>query len=109
MSASSSSTEIVDTSAGLRRYTIGFVLALVLTVIPFALVAFGGLAPGATLSIVALCAVIQIGVHLVFFLHLDMSAENRWNTASALFTALILLILVGGTIWLFYSLNIRMV
>lgn len=103
-----SPTETVDTSADLRRYTIGFVLAVVLTIIPFALAAFGWLSTGATLLIVAIAGVLQILVHLAFFLHLDFSAENRWNTASAFFTALILFILVGGTIWLFYSLNMRM-
>lgn len=105
---SASSTHAVDTSADLRRYTIGFVLALVLTVIPFGFVAFGWLSAGTTLLIVAITGVLQIIVHLVFFLHLDWSAENRWNTASTLFTGLILFILVGGTIWLFYSLNMRM-
>jgi cytochrome o ubiquinol oxidase operon protein cyoD len=47
-------------------------------------------------------------VHLIFFLHLDMSEEQRWNTISIAFSAVIMFVLVGGTIWLFYSLKFRM-
>jgi cytochrome o ubiquinol oxidase operon protein cyoD len=88
-------------------YTIGFVLAIILTVIPFGFVAFAGLSKVPTLSIVAVAAVIQILVHLYFFLHLDASKEHRANTMTGLFTVLILGVLVGGTIWLFFSLMER--
>jgi len=92
----------------LGAYLTGFVLALILTIIPFSLVATGWLPPVATLIGVALAGVAQILVHLRFFLHLDMSDEQRWNTIFAAFTTVILFVLVGGTLWLFYSLKIRM-
>lgn len=91
----------------LKTYVTGFVLALILTGIPFGAVAFGWMSPIATMILVAVTAVIQIVVHLFFFLHLDFSEENRWNTASGAFSALIMLVLVGGTIWLFASLEMR--
>lgn len=92
----------------LSGYLTGFGLALVLTIIPFALVATEWLSIGPTLMLVAAAAVAQILVHLYFFLHLDMSSEQRWNTVFAAFSALIMFILVGGTLWLFYSLHYRM-
>jgi len=92
----------------LAGYLTGFGLALILTLIPFGLVAWYGLAIATTLVVVAICAVLQVLVHLIFFLHLDMSEEQRWNTISIAFSAVIMFVLVGGTIWLFYSLKFRM-
>lgn len=89
-------------------YITGFVLALILTLIPFGLVAFGWLSTGATLLVIGAAAVLQIIVHLFFFLHLDFSPANRWNTMSALFSAAIMILLIGGTLWLFVSLKLRM-
>jgi len=92
----------------LAGYLTGFGLALILTLIPFGLVAWDGLSIATTLVVVAICAVLQVLVHLIFFLHLDMSEEQRWNTISIAFSAVIMFVLVGGTIWLFYSLKFRM-
>ncbi|RJS91668.1 cytochrome o ubiquinol oxidase subunit IV [Salinisphaera sp. Q1T1-3] len=90
-----------------KTYVTGFVLSLVLTAIPFAAVAFGWFGMGATLAVVAVTAVVQILVHLFFFLHLDFSGGNAWNAGSGAFTVLILAVLVGGTLWLMYSLEMR--
>jgi len=89
-------------------YLTGFVAALVLTIIPFALVALGWFSVGATLIIVAIAGAVQVVVHLRYFLHLDMGEEQRWNTISIAFSAVVMFVLVGGTIWLFYSLHARM-
>lgn len=99
-----------DTRLGglnLKTYVTGFVLSLILTCIPFAAVAFGWFSMGVTLIVVAIAAVIQILVHLFCFLHLDFSEENAWNTGSGAFSVVILAILVGGTLWLMYSLEMR--
>lgn len=93
--------------ATIKAYTTGFILAIILTLIPFGLVAFEVLSQGATLIAIAAAAVVQIPVHLYYFLHLDASLAQRNNVMAALFTVLIMVILVGGTIWLFYSLNYR--
>ncbi len=89
-------------------YITGFIAALVLTVIPFALVGLGWLSAPATLIIVAIAGALQVLVHLRFFLHLDMGEEQRWNTISVAFSVVVMFVLVGGTIWLFYSLHARM-
>lgn len=96
-----------SSAATVPTYTTGFVLAIILTVIPFVLVGFEVLSPIGALIAIAVAAVIQIIVHLYFFLHLDVAREHRMNTMTGLFTALILGVLVGGTIWLFYSLQFR--
>lgn len=92
----------------LAAYLTGFGLALLLTIIPFGVVAFGNLAASTTFAVIAVSAVAQILVHLRFFLHLDMSREQRWNSTFTAFSVLILAILVGGSLWLFFNLHIRM-
>lgn len=92
----------------LQGYVTGFVLALVLTALPFALVMKGLLPQSGLLIGVTLAALVQIVVHLHFFLHLDRSASERWNVMSLLFTLLIMVIFVAGSIWIIYSLHMRM-
>lgn len=99
--------EAHGSGATLRAYSTGFVLALVLTLIPFGLVAFEWLPRGATLIAIAAAAAVQIPIHLYYFLHLDASFAQRNNVMAAVFTIMIMVILVGGTIWLFYSLHYR--
>lgn len=93
--------------ATLTSYSIGFVLAIILTIIPFAVVVFDLLGRGGALLAIGITAVIQVLVHLYFFLHLDVSREHRANTMTGIFAAIIMAVLVGGTIWLFYSLHYR--
>lgn len=93
--------------ATFTSYSIGFGLAIVLTVIPFAIVGFGWLSRTGALMAVGIAGVIQVLVHLYFFLHLDVSREHRANTMTGIFAVLIMGVLVGGTIWLFYSLHYR--
>lgn len=107
MSNSPASDARGGSEATLGTYSVGFILAVVLTVIPFAVVGFGWLPRTGALITVGVTAVIQILVHLYFFLHLDVSREHRANTMTGIFTAIIMAVLVGGTIWLFYSLHYR--
>jgi cytochrome o ubiquinol oxidase subunit IV len=95
-------------SGSFRSYTIGFVLSLVLTAIPFALVMHGTLSRTATVFAVFSAAFVQILVHLHYFLHLDASSRARWNVLALLFAVLIMVLVVGGTIWIMYNLNYRL-
>jgi len=91
-----------------QSYLIGFGLSVILTAIPFALVMSGSV-PSAT--VVPLClgfAVTQIGVHLVYFLHMNTSSSQTWNMAAFVFTLIILVILVAGSLWVMYHLDTNM-
>jgi cytochrome o ubiquinol oxidase operon protein cyoD len=89
-------------------YLTGFALALVLTAIPFALVAAGTLPRQSTLIVIAVAAVIQILVHLRYFLHLDLSETPRENLLSIGFAAVLVFIMVGGSLWVMFNLQQRM-
>ncbi len=89
-----------------RSYIIGFLLAIALTVVPFGLV-MSHAAIGTPL-LIAVFALAQIGVHVVYFLHVDRSEEQRWNLAALVFTAIVLCIILGGSIWIMHNLYINM-
>ena len=92
----------------LRSYLTGFILSLILTAIPFSLVMSGAWPPQAALAGIFIAGVLQILVHLHYFLHLNSSSAARWNVAALVFTILIMILFVGGTLWIMYTLNYRM-
>jgi cytochrome o ubiquinol oxidase operon protein cyoD len=93
----------------LKSYLTGFVLALILTAIAFALVMRRGtLSSGVILAGIFVAGIVQILVHLHYFLHLDTSSAARWNVLALVFTLLIMILFVGGTLWIMYTLNYRM-
>jgi cytochrome o ubiquinol oxidase operon protein cyoD len=91
-----------------RTYLIGFVLALVLTAIPFALVYFKLLAAGPAVIVIAIAAIVQVIVHLRFFLHIDFRRTPRENLLALGFAALLIFIMVGGTLLIMFDLHYRM-
>jgi cytochrome o ubiquinol oxidase operon protein cyoD len=92
----------------LKSYLTGFVLSLILTAIPFALVMSGTLSSSAILAGIFGAGIVQILVHLHYFLHLDTSSAARWNVLAMIFTLLIMALFVGGTLWIMSTLNYRM-
>ena len=92
--------------ASLLSYAAGFALSIVLTAIPFSLAMGYRLARAALVVSIIAFAVAQILVHLVFFLHLNSS--GKWNRVALAYVALLLLILVGGSVWIMYHLNYNM-
>ena len=89
-----------------RGYLTGFVLAVILTVIPFWLV-MGEVLENATITalLVFACAILQIFGHVIYFLHLDTRAEGGWSLISFMFTIVIVGILISGSVWIMYHLN----
>jgi cytochrome o ubiquinol oxidase subunit IV len=92
----------------LRSYTIGFILSVVLTCFAFWMVMSGSFTYSIALTAIFAVAIAQILVHLYFFLHLDFSSAARWNLLAMVFAVLIIVLFVGGSIWIMYSLNYRM-
>jgi len=103
--ASAHGGEAVNITSG--SYLVGFGLAILLTFVSFGLVMTGALPQSATIYAIFAAAIVQIFVHLRYFLHLDGSAAQRWNLIAILFTGLIIALFVGGSIWIMYSLNYR--
>ena len=91
-----------------KPYLIGIVLALILTVIPFGLVAAGALPRQTTLVAIAVLAIVQILVHLRFFLHIDFKSTPRENLMALAFAVVLIGIMVGGSLWIMFDLYHRM-
>jgi cytochrome o ubiquinol oxidase operon protein cyoD len=66
------------------------------------------LSPSAALAGIFSAGIVQILVHLHYFLHLDTSSTARWNVLAIIFTLIIMVLFVGGTLWIMYNLNYRM-
>jgi len=92
----------------LSQYIIGFVLALLLTCIPFALVAWGKLPASVTLLFVLICGLAQMVAQFRYFLHIDFTQQKREDLLLILFSTLLLTIMAGGTIWIMSNLAHRM-
>ncbi len=93
----------------LRSYLTGFVLAAILTIIPFWLVMGHVIAsPQTTILIVLGLAAVQIVVHMIYFLHLDTKSENGWNMLAFMFTVVLVVIVLGASIWVMYNENANM-
>ncbi len=92
-----------------RSYMTGFVLSVILTAIPFAIVMSGGFESRAvTALVVLLFAVVQIVVHMIYFLHMDLHAEGGWTVISLVFTLIVLIICLAGTIWVMHNMDSNM-
>jgi cytochrome o ubiquinol oxidase operon protein cyoD len=92
----------------IKSYVTGFVLAIILTAIPFGLVIDGALSRPAVIDVIVGAAVAQVLVHLHYFLHVNASSKARWNILALLFTTLIMTLIVGGSIWIMSHLAYRL-
>jgi cytochrome o ubiquinol oxidase operon protein cyoD len=101
-------TEHGEFSAGWRTYVIGLVLATGLTAASFwaaqTHLIYG---PGVDIALATL-AVAQMGVHLVFFLHITTGPDNTNNVLALAFGILIVGIVVFGSVWVMYHMNLNM-
>ena len=112
----------------IATYLTGFVFALLLTLLAFGLVIVGkgcslepidkalgifscseviaGKMPRHLIIVgVIVLAILQISVHLRYFLHLSFGSPQNWNLLAILFALFIIIIIVGGTLWIMNDLN----
>lgn len=92
----------------LGSYVAGFILAVILTAASFGVVMHGTLEPGSALIVLAVLAFVQVVVHLVFFLHLNVSSGQGWNVLSLAYTVLAAAFLIFGTIWVMHNVSMNM-
>ena len=97
-----------DAHGSRRTYLIGFLLSVVLTAVPFWLVMTGPLTAPVTAAVIVAFAVVQILVHTVCFLHVNTSSEGGWTLLAYAFTAVIVLIVIAGSLWIMYHLDANM-
>jgi cytochrome o ubiquinol oxidase operon protein cyoD len=94
--------------SGVLVYTIGLVLAVILTGTSFWVANTTLLwGPGVAMGLIVL-AIAQMGIHLVFFLHITTGPDNTNNVLALAFGLLIVFLVIGGSFWIMNDLNNNM-
>ncbi len=93
----------------MKDYVIGFVLSVILTAIPFWLVMNNVIKDSSTLGLVIIgFAAVQMVVHMVYFLHMNAKSEGGWNMLALIFTVIVIVITLAGSLWVMYHMNKNM-
>ncbi len=92
-----------------KSYMIGFVLSVILTAIPFWLV-MGEVFDSKLLTAFLIMgfAVVQIVVHMIYFLHMNPRSEGGWTMMALIFTLVLVAITLAGSLWVMHHLNTNM-
>jgi cytochrome o ubiquinol oxidase operon protein cyoD len=92
-------------SASFLSYTVGLVLAVLATVASFLVSETNLLWPPGVLVGLVVLAFAQIGIHLVFFLHLGSGADHTNNMLALAFGLLVVFLVIAGSVWIIENLN----
>ncbi|RNF51620.1 cytochrome o ubiquinol oxidase subunit IV [Marinomonas hwangdonensis] len=91
-----------------KSYLVGFIWSVILTGIPFWMVMTEAFDKGPTYITIVLFAIVQIFVHLKYFLHLNFSQQGKLDTYSFIFSAVVIVMVVGLSVWIIYASNAMM-
>jgi cytochrome o ubiquinol oxidase subunit IV len=95
-------------SEGLGSYAVGLGLACLLTLVSFTLPNFNLFwAPSLPIAL-AVLAIAQMGVHLVFFLHVTSGPDNVNNVMALAFGLFIVILIIGGSLFIMHAMNQNM-
>jgi cytochrome o ubiquinol oxidase subunit IV len=95
-------------AGGVWSYLVGLALATLLTVVSF-LVARTTLVWEPSIPVaLAVLAVAQMGIHLVFFIHITSGPDNVNNVMALAFGVLIVLLVIVGSLWIMTNMNTNM-
>ncbi|WP_010139931.1 cytochrome o ubiquinol oxidase subunit IV [Oceanicola sp. S124] len=88
---------------------IGFAMAAILTILPFGLVMGEvDLPRNLAIGLIMGMGAVQIIVHLVYFLHVGKSSEQGWTLVATIFSVIILVIVLAGSLWVMHNMNENM-
>ncbi len=89
-------------------YITGFLLSVFLTIIPYVMVTEQMFGRSSLLIGITFFAIAQLLVQVIFFLHLPTKEKPYWNAIIFMYTLVIVLFLVIGSLWIMYNLNMNM-
>ena len=93
----------------LKSYIIGLGLSLLLTLLAFWLVTNHMANTQSLYVFLAVLAILQLIAQVICFLRLNTTREGKWNTMPFLFTILVIVTLVIGSLWIMFNVNYHMV
>ncbi|MBS0603444.1 MAG: cytochrome o ubiquinol oxidase subunit IV [Verrucomicrobia bacterium] len=92
-------------NASFKPQFLGFVFSLLLTVAVYRIVTHRELTDSLLTTIVVCFCSLQALIQLFFFLHLGMESKPQWSMITFLFTVLVVVVVIGGTLWIMNNLN----
>jgi cytochrome o ubiquinol oxidase operon protein cyoD len=87
---------------------VGLIASLILLAVAFIMVVAGDVEKAVLYPTLFGLACLQALVQLIFFMHLGIESKPRWNVLSFVFLIFIMIIIVGGSIWIMNNLNYNM-
>ena len=97
-----------EVAQGIASYLVGFGLAVVLTLVSFFIANTSLVWPPSIPIALGVLAVAQMGVHLVFFLHIGTGPDSTNNVMALAFGVLIVFLVMSGSLWIMSHLNHNM-
>jgi cytochrome o ubiquinol oxidase subunit IV len=94
-----------DIAEGVRGYLVGLALAALLTIVSFFVSGTTLVWPPSIPVALVVLAVAQMGVHLVFFIHITSGPDNVNNVMALAFGVLIVLLFMAGSLWIMAHMN----
>ncbi len=91
-----------------KTHLLGFILSIILTIISFAAAMSSPTSHAITLTVIISSGLIQVLVHIICFLHMNISSKEHWNLTALLFTITVICIILIGSLWIMYNLNNNM-
>lgn len=90
----------------LRNYVVGYLLCFILTMISFWLATYAPFNKAIIYMSLCFFAVAQMILQAVYFLGLKYDVKGRWNVLPFIFTIVIIVFLIGGSLWIMHDLNV---
>jgi cytochrome o ubiquinol oxidase operon protein cyoD len=100
--------EAEDLGEGIIGYVVGLALAVLLTVVAFALPWLNLVWTPSIPVALGVLAIAQMGVHIVFFLHVTTGPDNTNNVLALAFGLIIVFLVIGGSLWIMHAMNANM-
>ena len=99
---------MIDSKITYKSYFVGLTISIILTLASYFAVTLKTFPVNTTYSILAVLAVVQILIQVVYFLHIGSEKGTRWNLISFVFSLIMIFIIVAGSLWVMYNLNTNM-
>ena len=88
-----------------KQYVVGFIISIILTVIPFFMVMNGGKKKGKTDAVMGNTMIAQVRVQLVWFVHMKRKKKKKWQVLAFWYTCVTIAILFIGSVWILSELH----
>jgi cytochrome o ubiquinol oxidase operon protein cyoD len=99
---------MIDSRITYKSYFVGLTTSIILTVAAYFSVTTKAFPVYSTYTVLAILAIVQILIQVIYFLHIGNEKGTRWNLISFIFSLITIFIIIAGSLWVMYNLNSNM-